>query len=56
MPKYRVTWTEEQWYTEEIEADSEEQAREMVFNGGFEWPEPYGFEVQDSIDVEELNG
>ena len=56
MPKYRVTWTEEQWYTEVIEADSEEQASEMVFNGGFEWPPPYGFEIQDSIDVEEVDG
>jgi hypothetical protein len=27
----------------------------MVFNGEFEWPEPYGFEVQDSIEVESVD-
>ena len=54
MPKYLVSWNEEQWFTAEIEADSEEQAREMIFNPSFEWPEPHGFEVQDSIEVEEV--
>lgn len=54
MPKYRMSWTEEQWYTEIIEADNEEQAVEMLFNGEFEWPEPYGFEIQDSVVVDAI--
>lgn len=56
MPKYLISWTEELWYKQEVEADSEEQARDMLFNGEFEWPDPYGTEIQDSVEVEEVNG
>lgn len=55
MPIYNVSWTEELFYTARIEADSKEQAREMAFKPSFEWPDPYGFEIQDSIEVEEVD-
>lgn len=55
MPKYLVSWTEELWYEHEIEADSEKQAKEMVFDASFEWPDPHHFEVQESVIVEEVN-
>jgi hypothetical protein len=56
MPRFQVSWTEEQWYSSEVEAESHEQAIEMVFSGDFDWPEPHGFEIQDTVDCEELNG
>jgi len=52
MPIFEVHWTEELWYSATIEADNEEHARQMVFSGEFEWPQPHGFEVQDSVVVE----
>ena len=55
MPIYNVSWTEEQWYTARVEADDEQHAQEMLFTGGFDWPEPYGFEIQDSVEVEEAD-
>lgn len=54
MPKYKVSWTEEQWYEANIEADSEDEAREMILSGDFQWPNPYNWEIQDSVDVEEI--
>ena len=56
MPKYLISWTEEQWYQKVVEADSYQEARDMLFSGDIEWPEPYDFEIQDSVEVEEVNG
>ena len=53
MPIYYVNWTEESWYTARVEADDEQQAQQMLFSGEFEWPEPYGFEIQDSVVIDE---
>lgn len=53
MPIYDISWTEEQWYTARVEADDEQQAQQMLFSGEFEWPEPYGFEIQDSVVIDE---
>jgi len=53
--KYEIKYTEETWYRLEIEADSEEQARDKFFSG--EWEEEptiFGGELQDGISVEEL--
>lgn len=53
--KYEIKYTEETWYRLEIEADSEEQARDKFFSG--EWEEEptiFGGELQDGISVEEV--
>ena len=55
MPKYQVSWTEELWYSTRVEADDEQHAQQMVFDGSFIWPEPYASEIQDSVYVEEAN-
>ena len=55
MPKYEISWTEEQWYTATIEADNEDHAQQMVFAGEFAWPEPYNWEIQDSMEIVEVN-
>ena len=56
MPIYDVSWTEELWYSTRVEADDEQHAQQMVFDGSFIWPEPYASEIQDSVYVEEANG
>ena len=56
MDKYQISWIEERLYTHEVEADSEDEARETLFSGEFDWPEPYSFQVQDSVEVEKVNG
>lgn len=53
--KYEIKYTEETWYRLEIEADSEEQARDKFFSGEWEGePTIFGGELQDGISVEEL--
>lgn len=54
MPKYKVSWAEEQWYEQTVEASDHAEAIEMIFSGDVEWPEPHGWEIQDSVDVEEI--
>ena len=55
MPKYRVKYVYENWYDLDIEAESEEQAREIFYAGEFETdPTPIGGQIQEVIDIEEL--
>jgi hypothetical protein len=57
MPKFEIEWTEESWYRITIEADSEEKALELW--NTCDYPEyddlkPYGGEIQDGVDINEL--
>jgi len=56
MARFKIDWTEELWQQVYIEADSEEQARELFWQGEFDNQqiELYGTEVQDSVLVEEV--
>lgn len=56
MPKYKIHWTEELWYKDIVEAPSAEAAAKMVASSDYEWPAAYEFELQDSIEVEEVDG
>ena len=53
MTNYVVSWTEETWYRVNIQADSEEQAREKFWEFDFDQEESkqFGEEVQDSIEI-----
>jgi len=56
MARFKIDWTEELWQQVYIEADSEEQARELFWQGEFDNQqiELYGTEIQDSVLVEEV--
>jgi hypothetical protein len=57
MAVWKIDWTEEVWYRLEVEADSEEQAREIFWNSlefGFDDSTAYGGEIQDSVKIEEV--
>jgi len=56
MARFKIDWTEELWQQVYIEAESEEQARELFWQGEFDNQliELYGTEVQDSVLVEEV--
>ena len=54
MPKYLISFTEEDWYQIVIEADSERQAKDKFWTQDFD-PEDIvhtGTEIQESIDIE----
>jgi hypothetical protein len=54
MPKYRVKYVYERWYDLEIEAESEEKAREIFDSVDFQGePRLVGGEIQDSVVIEE---
>ena len=50
MPRFQVSWTEEMWHSETIEAESEDHAIEMVFSGQI-MSEPFDSEIQDSVEI-----
>lgn len=56
MARFKIDWTEELWQQVYIEADSEEQARELFWQSEFDTQqiELYGTEIQDSVLVEEV--
>jgi hypothetical protein len=56
MPKYLVSWTEENWYNITIEADSAEEAKDKFYNHEFDYEDSIlvGSELQDSVEAEEL--
>ena len=56
MAKFKIEWTEEVWYRMEVEADSEEQARELFWAGEYNLDEgtQTGGECQDSVEIEEV--
>lgn len=56
MAKYLVSFTQEQWYDLEINADSEDDALAMFHSGFWDWEDAVltGEETQDSIEVEAI--
>lgn len=55
MATFQIDWTEEVYYRAYVEAESEEEAREL-FDSGELWDEAsvFGSEVQDSVGIEEV--
>lgn len=58
MSNYVVSWTEETWYRVNIQANSEQEAREKFWNGDFDMDESKetGAEIQDGIDITLADG
>ena len=55
MARFKVEWTEETWYRNYVEAESEDEVRELFAQGDcFEGAEVFGIEVQDSVQIEEV--
>lgn len=55
MPVYKIDWTEEVWYRYYVEAESQEEVMARFANGEFfDVAIPYGSDIQDSIEVEEV--
>ena len=55
MPKFRVMCSETVWYRVEVEADTAEEARELVETGMADLGEPYdgaNFEIDEVIALE----
>ena len=51
--EYTVAWTEENWYKVRIEANSAEEAKELLWTGDFDSAgvKNTGTEIQDGVDV-----
>jgi len=58
MDKYVVSWTEEIWQKVIIEAESEEEARELFYSGEYDIDsvKVTGGEIQDGVDINKLEG
>jgi hypothetical protein len=56
MPKYLISFTEEDWYNITIEAESEEEAKDKFWRGDFDYEDTVhtGTEIQESIDIEQV--
>lgn len=56
MPKYLISFTEEDWYNITIEANSEEEAKELFWSGEFDTEDVRhtNTEIQESIDIEQV--
>ena len=56
MPKFRVSFTEEDWYSIDIEAESADEAQEKFWSHDFNDSDlrHFGTEIQDSVEVEQL--
>ena len=57
MNKYRISWTEEFWYSLEVEGESEQEVLDKFHNLEYDFDnaKSLGAELQDSITVEEVN-
>lgn len=55
MGRYFIHWTEEVWHRSVVEADSEEEAYNIFWEGDFDFSDDKitGGEVQDSIEIME---
>jgi hypothetical protein len=55
MPKYEISFTEEEWYKVTIEADSATQAMGMFWSHDFNMEDVVhtGTEIQESIDIKQ---
>ncbi len=59
MAIYKITYTDEQWVTCLVDANSPEEAQEQFWAGEYYAQDIYGGEIQQDIDVEivsELKG
>lgn len=56
MPKYLISWTEEDWYQVAIDAESSQDALDKFSNVEYDQRTVVhiGGELQDSIEVEEV--
>lgn len=55
MAKFQLEWTEEAWYRMTVEANSKQEAIDIWASGiQSSQIEPYGYEIQDGIDITEL--
>ena len=56
MPKYLISWTEEDWYNITIEASSKKEALDKFWNRGYDMEDIVhtGTELQDSVEIEEV--
>lgn len=54
MATFRLNWTDEVWYTMLVEADSEEEALDLLWSGEAGYGTLIGSEMQDSVTVEEV--
>ena len=56
MPKFLISFTEEDWYNITIEADSLEEAKDKFWSHDFDLEDIVhtGTEIQEDIDVEEV--
>ena len=56
MPKYLISWTEEDWYSVTIEADSLREAKDKFWAQDFDYEDVRhtGTEIQDSVEVEQI--
>jgi hypothetical protein len=56
MAQYQIKWTEEVWYEQTIEAESQEKAKELFWSEGFPFDtaQVFGSEIQDSVEIEEV--
>lgn len=57
MGKYMISWTNENWYRMDVEAESEQDALDKFWSGKYSWDNAFifGEEVQDSVDIWELD-
>lgn len=56
MGTYNLKWTEEVWYSANVEADSEGDAYNKLFEGKIDYDaaDAYGGEIQDGVDIQEV--
>jgi hypothetical protein len=54
MAKYKISWTQEQWFHVEIEASDEDVALAKFWDGDYENEQMFGSEIQERVDVEEI--
>ena len=56
MTNYLVSWTQEIWNRENIEANSVQEAKEKFWSGEYDTSDTKetGAEIQDGIDIDEL--
>ena len=56
MPKYLISWTEEDWYEVVIEADSKKKALDIWHDQAYDMENIVhtGTELQDSVEIEEI--
>lgn len=57
MAKYQIEFTDEIWQRIIIEANSEDEAREIFASGEFDWTDvqTFGGEIQDSVEITEVD-